>query len=802
MSHSEENPRLFTRVLMRAGATPRARPATLLVLALFLLLTGISVWTLQPPDPKPASAPKGEFSAQRALEDAAVIGKEPRPIGSPASAAARDHLTRRLTALGGRVEARTVPVARDEEGTALVAGVTNIHATFPGTAGAQAGHLVLMAHYDSVPAGPGASDNAANVAAVLEVVRALRSDGRAVRNTVDVLFTDGEEPGLLGAHAFVSEGSLDPENTVVLNLEARGVSGPSIMFESGPRNSGPLSALSGADRPIATSLADEVYTFLPNDTDFSEFKKKGFGGLNFAFVDGSARYHTPGDSVANISADSVQHQGDNVLAAARELAGQDLAQLHQGSDDTYFTVLGLLVRYPRFLVLPLALLTVAGYGFALWYAGRRGLARRGAVRAALTFPLALAAAAVVGFGGWEVLCLFRPGYADLSMGDTYRPGWFRAAFLTLTAAAVAGWYVLLRRKAAASEIALGVWGWLTGLGLLTAVMAPGASYLFVWPPLVGCAVLLAVVHRSGSDGEGKGAEAARTLAVSVSGLVALPLLLPVIVLVFPTLGLSLAVAPLILMALLVAVILPLLGLLPRRTAPVTAWLSLAAGVALVLTGVRVDTFDQEHPRHTSLAYAWDADRGTGHWLSSDSAPPTWTRALAGSERDDIRAEFPTFPTTLAGNLVTDTHIAKAAAGSGPAAPTVSVMTPGPAGADGARTLRLHVKPAPGTSYVSVFADTTAHEVRDADVMGATVRGGVNRPSAEGPWKWGFALWSVPADGLDVTLRVTGKGEIPLRVTAYTRGLPKGAGALPPGLTWGTWGANLTNVTAVGLTVRG
>ncbi|MFE5810485.1 M20/M25/M40 family metallo-hydrolase [Streptomyces sp. NPDC056491] len=790
--------RLFARALTRGRPARSARPAGLLLLGLFLLLTAASVWTLQPPDPEPASAPAREFSARRALVDAEAIGRQPRPVGSPASAAARAHLTSRLTALGAQVEARPQPVARDEQdGTALVAEVTNIHASFPGTAGPDAGHLVLMAHYDSVPAGPGAADNAANVAAVLEVVRALRADGRAARNTVDVLFTDGEEPGLLGAHAFLADGGLDPANTVILNLEARGVSGPSIMFESGPRNSGALSALSGADRPIATSLADEVYTFLPNDTDFSEFKKKGFGGLNFAFVDGSARYHTPGDSLENLSAASVQHQGDNVLAAARALAGKDLTEVHEGTDSTYFTVLGLLVRYPNALVLPLALLAAAGYAGVLVYSGRRGLARRGVVRAALTFPLALAGAAAVAFGGWELLCLVRPGYADLSMGDSYRPGWFRAAFLTLTAAVAVGWYLLTRRRTGAAEAALGVWGWLTALGLATAVLAPGASYLFVWPPLVGCAALfLAVRRRTGEDGE-----YGRTLAVSLPALVALPLLLPVIVLVFPTLGLSLAVAPLILMALLVTVSLPLLGLLPRRTAPVAGWLALAAGVALVLTGLRVDTFDAEHPRHTSLAYAWDADRGTGHWLSSDNAPPRWTGALAGSERADVRARFPTFPTTLAGDLVTEAHIAKAAAASGPAGPGVSV-TSEQAGPDGVRTVRLHIEPAADTSYISLFADTSAHEVRGAEVAGTTVRGGTNRPLSAGPWKWGFALWKVPAEGFDITLKVSGAGEVPLRVTAYTRGLPQGAGALPQDLTWSTWGANLTDVTAVGLTVRG
>ena len=60
----------------------------------------------------------------------------------------------------------------------------------------------MVAHYDSVPSSPGAGDNAASVAAILEAIRALKA-GSALRNDLIVLFTDGEELGLLGAKGFV-----------------------------------------------------------------------------------------------------------------------------------------------------------------------------------------------------------------------------------------------------------------------------------------------------------------------------------------------------------------------------------------------------------------------------------------------------------------------------------------------------------------------------------------------------------------------------------------------------------------------
>ncbi|RFU85216.1 M20/M25/M40 family metallo-hydrolase [Streptomyces triticagri] len=763
---------------------------------LTVLLVGLSLASLRPPDAESKDEPGSSFSARHALEDVDVLSEQRRPPGSAGLRSARSYLTDRLTELGGTVSARPQSVVRDEAGTALAAEVVNLHARFPGTAGDKAGTILLMAHYDGVPAGPGAADNAANVASVLEVVRALRSQGET-RNTIEVLLTDAEEPGLLGAHAFAQGRKLKPDRTVVVNLEARGVSGPSIMFESGARNSTAVSALGSAGRPIATSLADEVYAYLPNDTDFSEFKELGFAGLNFAFVEGSARYHTAGDSLANLSPASVQHQGDNVLATVRDLAQRDLSGLDDDGEHTYFAVFGLVVHYPQYLVLPLALLAAAVFGAALWYARRLGTARSGVVRAALTFPLPLIAAAAVGFGGWELLAVLRPGYADLSMGDGYHPLWFRAAFLCLTGAAVTGWYVWLRRRVNGTQAVLGIWSWFTLLALATAVLAPGAGYLFGWPVLLGGAALLVALRRAGTDSFWT------SVAACAGVLTAVPLMLPVIVLIFPTLGLVTAAVPLVVAALLVALALPLLDLLPRRSRAAGSLLALAAGLALLFTGVRVDAFDADHPRHTSLAYVWDDDSGTGRWMSSDGAPPAWTERLAGSSRADLRSELPTYPTTLSGGLASR---AQESPKDRPAVPEVSVE-PAKSGSgdrakDGPRTVRLHIEPPRGTSYVTVFADTSGHRVESAEVLGEKVAGGANRPSSPAPWKWGLAVWTIPDDGLDVTLRVTGEGRIPVRVTSYTPGLPKAAGRLPDDLTWGTYGAVLTDVTVAGTTVRG
>ena len=90
-------------------------------------------------------------------------------------------------------------------------------------------------HYDSVANSPGAGDDASGVAVVLETLRALKT-GSPLERDIIVLFADGEENGLDGSRLFVDEHPWAKEVGVVLNFDARGNSGPSIMFETSDGN--------------------------------------------------------------------------------------------------------------------------------------------------------------------------------------------------------------------------------------------------------------------------------------------------------------------------------------------------------------------------------------------------------------------------------------------------------------------------------------------------------------------------------------------------------------------------------------
>jgi hypothetical protein len=746
------------------------------VVALVLgALAAVSLLALEPPDPLSASAPANEFSAERAFSHVEQIAERPHPVGSAANAEVRDYLVGQLEDLGLRPTVQQATSARTMEGTASMARVQNIHAQIPGSS--PTGHVLLVAHYDSVPRGPGAADDGAGVAAILEIARAITSSSPP-RNDIDIVFTDAEEPWLLGAQAFVRDDRLDPRRSVVLNLEARGTSGPALMFQSSPDNASVIPALASVQRPITSSGWEACYQLLPGDTDFTVFRKAGFAGMNFAFFEGSARYHTPEDSPANLDHASLQHMGSTVLATAHHFAGQDLGAPRGGSL-TYFTVLGELVHYPQGLAVPLAVLAAVVFVATLLYARRRGA--RGVRWAAVSFLGLLVVTTALGIGVWQVLRLLHPGYGSFHTGDTYRPEWYAAGLLALTAALTVAWYLMMRRRRAPEELALSTWAWFVVLAIPTAVLVPWAAYLFSWIPLVGCLFLAAALRWGGEE------PTWRYLALSAAAVPAVALLVPLVDLLL-SIGLAFASGPMFMAVLVLVTALPVMDLLALRRAWLVPVATAVVGLALITAGLRIDTFDDEHPRQTRLVYALDADREQAWWLSADPHPAPWTDRYVDTERvrDDDR-----FPDSPSLSLASSYY-------SGPASvariepPDVTVRRSERNGET--RELRLRITPAEA-SRLALYADTRSHTVTAATVDGINVEEAPGQREDTDPSRWGFVFHGGPPEGIDVTLEVRGEGLLPVRVIGYRDGLPRvpELRPLPDDLTWSGTSSNLSMV---------
>ena len=347
-----------------------------------LLLAGLAVgWlALLPPSAAPASARATAFSAMRAFPDVRVVAQRPHPIGSADGARVRGYLLNRLSTMGLDPSVRPGPVA-------------NIVGRLPGSDPAEPA-VVLMSHYDSTPHGPGAADDAAGVAAALEAVRALKASGPHRRDIL-VLITDGEEAGLLGARAFFGGDPLSRRAGVIVNLEARGNRGRAVMFQTHQDAGGLIGFLirSGALHG-ASSLMPDLYRRLPNDTDLTEALKAGHRGLNFAFFGGQAAYHTAKDTPANLDRGSLQHMGEQALAAARALADAP-ALPGPAPDRVYADVLGgPVLAYPPGVGLGLVALALALTAFVHGRM-RREITGLQVARGAAAFALLIGAEVVV-----------------------------------------------------------------------------------------------------------------------------------------------------------------------------------------------------------------------------------------------------------------------------------------------------------------------------------------------------------------------------------------------------------------------
>ncbi|MEV3985375.1 M28 family peptidase [Nonomuraea sp. NPDC049758] len=734
-----------------------AGSAALLALAAVVMFTAMADSTMQP---LPATAPADRFSAGRALAHLKEFAAVPRPIGSPAGDQARDYLAAQLRAAGLQVEIQRAVGARSAAGLATFGQVDNVVGHLRGTN--STGTVLIAAHYDSAAMGPGASDDGAAVAAMLETVRALRG-GPGPRNDIVLLMSDGEEDGVLGAEAFVREHPLGKAGGVLLNWEARGVSGPSMMFETSANNARLVETFAGAvPAPRGHSAMVELYRLLPNNTDFTPLTKAGFTGMNFAYIQRSSLYHTAGDSIANLNPGSLQHHGSNMLALARTLGDTDLRTLTSDHDVTYFRALGTMITYPGGLVWPLAgLAVVAVAGLAVVARVRRLLSLPRLLAAAVSALVPLAVSAVLAQVLWELLVAWRPAY-DAMGGLLHRPRPYQAAIAALCALAVLGWYLVLRRRLGPAALAVGALIWLAGLGVLCAQVAPGASFLFALPALLGSlGWLAAVVLRAPAW--------ARTV-VAMLGPVTAAMLLPSLAGdVFDGMGLALGGVGALVLALSGLVVVPIAELFlpdpavrPKRAAvlaaPLTALL-LVAG--LVAAGFVVDDCDTDRPRRTHLAYVMDAVTRTAHWVSADADPAPWTeRYVSGHDASALP------PGYARGTLWTGQ--APAIAAEGPRADVLAYR---------GDTLKLRVTAGKGTRSVTLRLDQPiTHATASAGRLGTAsvpVTG-----TRTGTWPTEIRFRGIPASGVLITVRVPEKDRLRLTVIAETDGLTAVPGFVP------------------------
>jgi hypothetical protein len=620
-------------------AIERNRGLTFAAAGVTLLLV-VTLLAYRTPAPLGLSVSPTVFSAGRAqatLKE--LVGDDiPHPVGSAANSKLRELIVSRLTAMGYSAELQTGLSCNDfgECGTP-----TNIIATFGGDpAGKDA--ILLAAHYDSVPAGPGASDDGVGVANLLEIARILTALP-ARRHPVVLLVTDGEEAGLLGASLFTREHRLAGRVWAAVNMEARGVSGPSLMFETGSANAWLMRLYAAATlEPITNSLCYVVYKMLPNNTDFTVFKAASYQGFNFAFVGDVAHYHTPLDSFANASASTIQHQGDNALTAVLALANS--TELNPPpKDSVFFDVLARgVVVWPTAFVLPAALAAAVLLMAEAIFLFRRGLLTgRQSAYGAIGVIVTLLVGGVLSVG---VSALLRALGRLPPMGA---PPWIAhplamhigfAALALLSVGAAATWF---SRRA-------GFWGFWFGAALIVALLSlasalimPGASYLLLLTVLVAALAPLPFLWLCQ---KGRPVTGAADLAALAPGLALFAFLQPLLLLLYSALGALAWPVSTVTLSLAACFLLPLLAVATRGARLFVTLLGAGIGFATVSITVLLPVYSADWPQRVNIEYWLDADSGHAHWwlqAASQHVPHTMAEAV---KFDPLpRARFTGYP---------------------------------------------------------------------------------------------------------------------------------------------------------------
>jgi putative ATP-binding cassette transporter len=733
--------------------------------ALFVAVVGlIALYGLKPPPPAPAESALESFSAARARKHLAVIASRAHPIGSPAQAEVRAYLLAELARLGLTPELHPATAVDNFRGEFRAGTAQNIVAQLPGAENRK--KIALVCHYDSVPYGPGAGDDGAGVAALLETVRALKS-GPPLKNGLVILFTDGEEELMLGARAFRAEDPLLKEVTLALNFEARGTNGPSMMFETSENNGWLIEQFAAAaPYKMANSLSYEIYRLLPNATDMTIFREAGLSGLNFAFIGGLKNYHTSLDTLENLDDGSLQHHGSYALALARHFGDANLDSIHK-PNAVYFNTWGTgFVFYPVAWAVPLVILSALAFAVVLWVGRRQKVwsALEIAIGALGMLAALLLSVAIV----WLVWLLggqLRAAFGSTPQIALYKNHLFGVVWVALSTTVFVSAYNILRRRVGPLGLVLsGLSLWLVMLGL-SALLVPGGSYLFTWPLLCGLLGLGWVLWTRDTELSGW----RQFIVLCLCAAPAILLFIPLISLIHQALALDSFIAVALLSALLG------LGLLPQLhfiTAP-KRWLApcVAAVVALVCLaiGVRPPAYDRQSPRPYHLFHAQNADTGKAIWASIDSQPDEWTqRFLSQAPQRGSLIEY--LPSNYKGFAY------QTAPSTGLAAPNLTLLEDQTV--DGVRNLRIRISSSREAPVTYLFADPQTQILR-ATLRGKQIDYSADPPPAEPLVKKLLTYHAIPKEGIEIALQT--KPGAPIRLIAMDQsyGLPEAAvGAQP------------------------
>jgi aminopeptidase S len=252
----------------------------------------------------------GEVSDARALKHLQALQKiadehgDNRATGTPGQEASVKYVVSVLRAIGFKAGAPTFEASgEDGEGTSGPQRnvIAQTHTGDPGRV------VMIGAHLDSVPEGPGIVDDGSGVASLLEIATQLGADP-SVQNMVRFAFFDNEESGAVGSTGYVEGLSAADRKKLKLYLNVDMVACPNGgYFVQGGKDSDPeFIEFVGDDESPFIEAGIPVGGAENGDAEEKTAKQaKAWGGKAGQVFDRC--YHEACDTIDNVNRDVLNH---------------------------------------------------------------------------------------------------------------------------------------------------------------------------------------------------------------------------------------------------------------------------------------------------------------------------------------------------------------------------------------------------------------------------------------------------------------------------------------------------------------
>ncbi|KAF2202769.1 putative zinc metalloprotease [Delitschia confertaspora ATCC 74209] len=320
------------------------------------LFAALLIVHLTVPNP-PSSTPQG-INLTAAWHDLEFITRSFHPYNSRANDDVHDYLLSRVEDIlaSKDINSDQIQVVDDKvsnitfssgnttvyfEGTNIIMairGSADYRSTWPitrdtvmSTEDRKIGGVLVNAHYDSVSSGYGATDDGVGVVTVLQLLDYFTESQNWPRKSIVLLLNNGEEDFLNGAKAFMRHPISQLAHTF-LNLEGAGAGGRATLFRS--TDTEVTSFYRKASNPFGTVVSGDGFKkrLIRSETDYVVFNGElGLRGLDVAFMEPRARYHTIEDSTRETSMNSLWHMLSASIATVSGMAS-DIGATFSGGE--------------------------------------------------------------------------------------------------------------------------------------------------------------------------------------------------------------------------------------------------------------------------------------------------------------------------------------------------------------------------------------------------------------------------------------------------------------------------------------